>query len=77
MKKQYRNVTKSQQGSAYLMVLFVSLLLFVMVSLVLAITAVSRRTTARYDNFVGLFDLGVASMEQVLLVLWQGTEYNR
>lgn len=57
------------KGSAYIMVLTVSMLMMLLVSVSLYVTMVSRRTTARYEDITSLYDLAVAGNEKVLHLL--------
>ena len=64
-------ISKARRGSAYIMVLAVTMLIFVLVAIALSITVVSMRATTRYPRTVGLYDLAVAGNEQALFLLNQ------
>jgi len=66
-----KNAPKSQKGGAYIMVLAATMMILVLVSIALTVTAVSRRVTARYAYYIGLTDLAVAGNEQALFLLRQ------
>ena len=68
---------KSRQGGAYIMVLTVAMLLIALVLSVLTVTINSRRVTARYGYFFGLYDLAVAGNEQVFFILRRGLSVYR
>jgi len=51
------------------MVLATTMLMLLLVVLVLSITTVSRRVTARYSYYVGLYDLAVSGNEKALFLL--------
>jgi len=67
-------VPKSKHGGAYLMVLTATMLMLILVAIVLAVTAVSRRLTAFYSYNYGLYDLAVSGNEQALFLLEQEWE---
>lgn len=62
-------VLRNKNGGVYLFVLVVMLSVTMLVSAALAVTAASRRITARYGEFSSLFDLAVAANEQALFDL--------
>ena len=64
----------NNRGNAYLMVLIISMLILMTVSIALTITITSRRVTARYSYFAGLYDIAVAGKEEVLFVLRRGVQ---
>jgi len=47
------------------------MLIIMLAAVVLSVTTVSRRVTARYPDYVGLYDLAVAGNEQALFLLRQ------
>ena len=61
--------SKSRRGGAYITVLTVTMVLLMIGAVVLSITAVSRRVSASYSYFVGLFDMAVAGNEQAFFLL--------
>jgi len=63
---------KSRKGNAYIMVMIATMAMLTLISVVLLVTVSSRDTTARYSNFMGLYDLAIAGNEQVLFLLQQG-----
>ena len=62
---------KTRRGSAYITVLTVTMLIVMLAAVVLSVTAVSRRLSALYTRYVGLFDLAVAGNDQALFLLHQ------
>jgi len=62
---------KSRSGGAYITVLTVTLLIIMLVAIAISITSVSRRISARYSDYVGLFDLAVAGNDHALFLLRQ------
>jgi len=56
------------------MVLTITMLIFMLVAIVLSVTTVSRRLTARYSYYIGLYDLAVSGNEQALFLLLQSLE---
>jgi len=50
------------------------MLIIMLAAAALSITAVSRRITAHYSDYVGLFDLAVAGNEQALFLLRQAAQ---
>jgi len=56
------------------MVLTAVMIMLVMVTVALTITAVSRRITERYSYFIGLYDLAVSGNEKALFLLQQEWE---
>ena len=60
---------KMKKGNAYIMVVVASLAVLALVSAALTITVTSRNTTARYENYFGLYDLAVAGNEQMFYFL--------
>ena len=62
---------KSHRGSAYLMVLSITMLVIMMVSITMSVTMISRRVSVLYSDNVGLYDLAVSGNEQALLLLHQ------
>ena len=67
-------ISKSRSGGAYITVITVTMLILLLAALVLSVTAVSRRLSARYSDYIGLFDLAVAGNEQVFFLLHQTFE---
>ena len=63
---------KSRKGNAYIIVIIAAMVMLFLVSVVFSITANSRRATARYAHFTGLYDLAVAGNQQALVLLQQG-----
>ena len=53
------------------------MVMLMLVTVILLITASSRQVTARYGYFVGLYDLAVAGNQQALFLLQQGLNANR
>ena len=70
--KEAKHAGKHTRGSAYIMVVSVSMAILTMVLAVLLITAASRRVTARYSYFFGLYDLAVLGNQQAFYLLEQG-----
>ena len=68
---------KSQQGSAYIVVLTATMLMLLLVAVTLSLTAASRRIGAHRENYVGMYDLAVAGNEQALFLLRQDFYNNR
>ena len=68
------NVLKSRRGGAYIMVLTATMLVFILVGMALTISTVSRRITARYTYFMGLYDLAVSGNEKALFLLHEEWE---
>ena len=64
-------VSKSRRGGAYIMVLTAVMLIVLLVTIALSVTAVSRRLTAYYAYHVGLYDLAVSGNEHALFLLSQ------
>ena len=62
---------KSRRGGAYITVLTVTMVLLMIAAMVLTVTAVSRRVSASYSDFVGLFDMAVAGNEQAFFLIRQ------
>lgn len=73
--KRLDNSMKSRKGNAYITVMFVTMALIMLVSTLLIVTANSRRTTSRYEHFVGLYDLAIAGNEYALHLLQQGLNF--
>lgn len=69
--------TSNQKGGAYIFVLIVTLLLFLLISVTLAVTSYGRRVTAHYQNYTGLYDLAVAGNERALFLLRTELERQR
>ncbi|MCL2216764.1 MAG: hypothetical protein FWB91_07055 [Defluviitaleaceae bacterium] len=65
---------KSSRGGAYIMTLTVAMLLIALVLSVLTITVNSRRITARYGYFFGLYDLAIAGNEQAFFRMQQSLQ---
>ena len=65
----WRGALANKNGGVYLFVLVVMFSVTIMVSAALAVTAASRRITARYTEFSSLYDLAVAANEQALFYL--------
>ena len=65
------SIPKSRHGGAYIMVLAATMLMLLMVVLALSVTTLSRRTTARYSYYMGLYDLAVSGNGQALFLLRQ------
>jgi len=63
--------TKSRQGGAYITVLTATMLILLLATVTLSVTAVSRRLTALYQDYIGLYDLAIAGNEQALFLLLQ------
>lgn len=61
-------------NSAYMFVIVLSLSLFMIIFSVIALTATSRRTSAQYIHFAGLYNLAMASCERVLFLLPQDND---
>jgi hypothetical protein len=59
------------------MVVVASLMVLTLVLTVLTVTAASRRITARYGYFYGMYDLAVAGNENALFVIKRGLERHR
>ena len=59
------------------MVLTATMLIFILVAMALTISTVSRRLTARYAYFMGLYDLAVSGNEKALFLLDQEWERHR
>jgi len=53
------------------------MLIVMLAAVVLSVTTVSRRLTARYTTYVGLYDLAVAGNEQAFFLLRQALEANK
>jgi len=68
---------KSRKGSAYISILAATMLIIMLAAVILSITAVSRRLTAHYSDYIGLYDLAVAGNEQALFLLIQSLDANR
>ena len=64
-------------GGGYILVLTAAALIMLLVTAALAVTAMSRRITARYAQFAGLYDLAVAGNEQVLHLIRNAVNDNR
>ena len=64
-------IPKSRHGGAYIMVLASTMLMLLIVVLALSVTALSRRVTAHYSYYIGLYDLAVSGNEQALFLLSQ------
>jgi len=64
-------ISKTRRGGAYISVLAATMLIIMLAAIVLSVTAVSRRLTARYSDTIGLFDLAVAGNEQAFFLLRQ------
>jgi len=62
---------KNHRGNAYITVLISTMLIIMLATIALSVTAVSRRLTARYSDYIGLYDLAVAGNEQALFLLLQ------
>jgi hypothetical protein len=60
---------KNERGNAYLFVIAASLLILMLVTAALLVTVSSRRITAPYPDFAGLYDMAVAGNEQALIFL--------
>jgi len=71
------HASKSRRGSAYISVLATTMLIIVLAAIALSVTTVSRRITARYSDYIGLYDLAVAGNEQALLLLLQALDARR
>ncbi|MCL2571433.1 MAG: hypothetical protein FWE11_03440 [Defluviitaleaceae bacterium] len=65
------DIPKKRRGGAYIMVLTVTMLILMLAVIAVSVTAVSRRITSRYSDYMGLFDLAVAGNEQALFLLNQ------
>ena len=63
------HIPKARRGGVYIMVLTAIMLILMLVTIVLGVTATSRRITARYAYTIGLFDLAVSGNEQALFLL--------
>jgi len=68
---------KRRGGNAYIMVMIAVMAIMMLVAVVLTITTSARRTTMRYIDHAGLYDLAVAGNEQALFLLRQGVATNR
>ncbi|MCL2378778.1 MAG: hypothetical protein FWC77_06605 [Defluviitaleaceae bacterium] len=64
-------VSKAHRGSAYITVFAATMIILMLATVVLSVTAVSRRITARYSDYIGLYDLAVAGNEQAFFLLRQ------
>lgn len=67
----------NHKGSAYAYIFIVTMLLSTVIAVTLAVTAASRRVTAQYPYYAGLYDLAVAGNEQALRVLRTEIESQR
>ena len=56
-------------GNAYILVMIIMMALFLMTSAAVGISASGRRTSVRYINFAGLYDLAAGGCERALFVL--------
>ncbi|MCL2499007.1 MAG: hypothetical protein FWE90_01590 [Defluviitaleaceae bacterium] len=63
------NKTNKQGGNAHLFVLIATLLIFLLVTIALTVSASSRRLTAYYSDHANLYDLAIAGNEQVFLFM--------
>jgi len=67
---------KNQAGGAYIFVLMIMLITFLVVGTILGITATSRIISSRYMEFTGFHNLATAANEQVLLLFQQEISQN-
>ena len=67
---------KPNRGNAYITTLAAILLIITLATLALSITAVSRRLSARYSDYIGLYNLATSGNEQALFILQQSIETN-
>jgi len=65
------NIKGSKAGNAYIFVLMVMMTMFLLITTVIGVTTSSRRTSGRYIQFTGLYDLALAGNERALLLLEQ------
>ena len=65
------HIPKANHGGAYIMILTAIMLILMLVTVALGVTATSRRITARYIYNAGLYDLAVSGNEQALFLLQQ------
>ena len=64
-------------GSAYMFVMITMLNLFLLITVVISVTASSRRISGYYIQFAGLYDLALAGNERVLFLLREEIDYHR
>ena len=66
----------SAAASAYMFVLMIMLTLFLLITVIASSTIASRRISAHYIQFGGLYDLALANSERTLLLLKQEQDHN-
>ena len=67
---------KNTSGSAYLFVVMATMAGFMMVTIALSVTAVSRQISGYYIRFAGLYDLALAGSERAKILLMDEVSYH-
>lgn len=72
------NFSKNRKfGGAYIYVIMIMMMVFLLTTAALSMTATSRLTSSRYISFAGLYNLAVAGNERAMILLMQELNDNR